>query len=177
MRRLLSHRRERRGRGQALVEFALVIPIFLLLLFGLIDMARIVYFNSTLSQAAREGARLAAVEAYWVGRTEAYCNTDGGPVCRADVTELRADVLQAANRMMTPFAAIADEDLHLSCDATTPPTGAWSSPTHNCDTPTDRQPQGLVSVRIAIEIEPITPMLGQIIGSLELSGAATMEIN
>ena len=55
------------SRGQALVEFALVIPIFLLLLFGLIDVGRLVYMNSVLSQAAREGTRLASVEASWMG--------------------------------------------------------------------------------------------------------------
>ncbi len=53
--------------GQALVEFALVIPVFLFILFGLLDVGRLVYTNSTLSQAAREGARLAAAEAGWIG--------------------------------------------------------------------------------------------------------------
>ena len=48
--------RRPRSRGQSLVEFALVIPIFLLLLFGLIDGGRLVYQHSVLSQAAREGA-------------------------------------------------------------------------------------------------------------------------
>ena len=43
--------------GQALVEFALVLPIFLLLLFGLIDVGRLVYTWNALNQAAREGAR------------------------------------------------------------------------------------------------------------------------
>ena len=49
--------------GQALVEFALILPVFLLLLFGLIDVGRYVYMNTVLSQAAREGARLGAAEA------------------------------------------------------------------------------------------------------------------
>ena len=53
--------------GQTLVEFALVFPVFILLLFGIVDAGRFVYMNSVLSQAAREGARLAAVEASWIG--------------------------------------------------------------------------------------------------------------
>lgn len=179
------HRRRDRpeaSRGQALVEFALVIPIFLLMLFGLVDMARIVYFNSTLSQAAREGARLAAVEAYWVGSTTAGCNQAGGPVCPATVTDLRTDILAATNGMMTPFGAIADANLHLSCDLDTAPTGSWTSPPRNCNAPATRDPgsptgNALVSVRVVMEITPITPIIGNLIGTLELSGAATMDIN
>lgn len=52
----------RRSRGQALVEFALAIPIFLVLLFGLVDIGRLVYVNNAISQAAREGARYGAVQ-------------------------------------------------------------------------------------------------------------------
>jgi hypothetical protein len=47
--------------GQALVEFALVIPIFLLLLIALFDLGRAVFAYNTLTNAAREGARLAIV--------------------------------------------------------------------------------------------------------------------
>ena len=126
-----------RSRGQSMVEFALVLPIFLLMLFGLIDMARIVYFNSTLSQAAREGARTASVEAYWVGRTEPSCNQPGGAICPASVNALRADVLDAANGMMT-FGTIPDASLHLSCDLNTAPAGEWTSPTRNCNSTASR---------------------------------------
>jgi Flp pilus assembly protein TadG len=54
-------RRHRSSRGQALVEFSLVIPIFLLLLVGLFDLGRAVFAYNTLTNAAREGARLAIV--------------------------------------------------------------------------------------------------------------------
>jgi hypothetical protein len=45
------------------VEFALVFPIFILLLFGLIDLGRLVYANNALAEAAREGARWGSVQA------------------------------------------------------------------------------------------------------------------
>jgi Flp pilus assembly protein TadG len=56
----------RRGtrRGQALVEFALVIPLFLLLLVAIFDLGRAVFAWNTLSNAAREGARIAIVNQY-----------------------------------------------------------------------------------------------------------------
>jgi Flp pilus assembly protein TadG len=51
----------RRSRGQALVEFALVFPIALIVLFGVFDVGRAVFIYNGLTNAAREGARLAIV--------------------------------------------------------------------------------------------------------------------
>lgn len=52
----------RRGqRGQGLAEFAIAIPIFLLILFGIFDVGRAVYAYNSVTNAAREGARLAIV--------------------------------------------------------------------------------------------------------------------
>ncbi len=48
-------------RGQSLVEFTIVIPIFLAMLFGIFDLGRVVWANNSLAQAAREGARYAIV--------------------------------------------------------------------------------------------------------------------
>jgi Flp pilus assembly protein TadG len=53
--------RPARDRGAAAVEFALVLPLLLLLVFGLIDFGRALNAQITLTQAAREGARLAAL--------------------------------------------------------------------------------------------------------------------
>lgn len=51
----------REQHGQALVEMALVLPLILLLLFGVIEMGRIGHAYITVSNAAREGARLATI--------------------------------------------------------------------------------------------------------------------
>ncbi len=48
-----------RERSQALIEFALVSPVLLLLLFGIIDIGRAIFYYDTLNHAAREGARVA----------------------------------------------------------------------------------------------------------------------
>lgn len=45
--------------SQALIEFALISPVLLLLLFGIIDIGRAVFYYDTLGHAAREGARSA----------------------------------------------------------------------------------------------------------------------
>ena len=46
-----------RERGQSLVEFALVIPIVILIMVGLFDLGRVVFINNSLSDGARDGAR------------------------------------------------------------------------------------------------------------------------
>jgi hypothetical protein len=42
-----------------LIEFALVSPVLLLLVFGIIDIGRAVFYYDTLNHAVREGARIA----------------------------------------------------------------------------------------------------------------------
>lgn len=50
-----------RTRGQALVEFALVFPIFAMVVFGIISLGLWVFYQQQLSNAAREAARYAAI--------------------------------------------------------------------------------------------------------------------
>jgi hypothetical protein len=47
--------------GQGLMEFALVLPVFLALLLGTVDIGRAIWANNTVANAAREAARYAAV--------------------------------------------------------------------------------------------------------------------
>jgi len=48
-------------RGQALVEFALILPLLMLVLFGIVEFGRAWNAKQVLTDAAREGARLAVV--------------------------------------------------------------------------------------------------------------------
>jgi len=51
----------RRRKGAALVEFALIVPLLIFLLLGIIEFGIMVMHQLTLEQAAREGSRIAAV--------------------------------------------------------------------------------------------------------------------
>jgi Flp pilus assembly protein TadG len=51
----------RRQKGQAVIEFAVVLPLFLLVVFGCIYSGMLFYDYSTLSNLARSGAREAAI--------------------------------------------------------------------------------------------------------------------
>ncbi len=48
--------------GQTLVEFALVLPMLLILMFGIVDFGRAFYTWLTVTNAAREGARVGATQ-------------------------------------------------------------------------------------------------------------------
>lgn len=48
-------------RGQALAEFAMVAPFFFLILFGIIEAGRFIFYYEILHNATREGARYAIV--------------------------------------------------------------------------------------------------------------------
>lgn len=51
----------RTRRGQAVVEFALVLPVFLLLLFGALEFGRVFVRLHLMTNAAREGARVGSL--------------------------------------------------------------------------------------------------------------------
>lgn len=56
-----SRRQEHREGGAAAVEFALVVPLLLLLVFGIVEFGRAYNAQVTLQHAVREGARYYAI--------------------------------------------------------------------------------------------------------------------
>jgi Flp pilus assembly protein TadG len=102
-------RRGRKQRGQSLVEFALVAPLFLLLIFGICDFGIAFYSWITITNAAREGARLGAVqgtEGEIIGRVNAA--TDHLDTDNVDVT-----VTNAEGDPGEAVAVEVDYDYHL----------------------------------------------------------------
>lgn len=55
-----SHRKNRRG--AAAVEFAVIAPVFILLVFGMVEFGRMVMVQQVLTNASREGARRAVLD-------------------------------------------------------------------------------------------------------------------
>ena len=66
-------RRRDRSRGQSVVEFALVLPILLLLLAATIDFGRLFYLYVAVNNAAKEGALY--------GARSPLCDDDSNPAC------------------------------------------------------------------------------------------------
>jgi Flp pilus assembly pilin Flp len=107
----LLRRLRRDERGVAITELALVLPLLLILLLGMIDVGKA--FNEWIDQThlANEGARLAAVN-YCPDSTQSDCGwgTRGCPVtgaaCWAWYVAKQADVreLRPPGRSATPYA-------------------------------------------------------------------------
>ena len=107
--------RTRRGeRGAAAVEMALVLPVLLMIVFGLIDFGRMLNAQLTLTEAAREGARSAAfgqttaqtqarIASVTTGMTGVTSEISG---CSAEATDATVTVRYTFS-FVTPFAAIA----------------------------------------------------------------------
>lgn len=71
----------RKNRGQSVIEFALILPLLLVILFGITEFGRAWMTLNLLTSAAREGARLAVVTAPdWNAVTQRVtdvCNSAG----------------------------------------------------------------------------------------------------
>jgi Flp pilus assembly protein TadG len=151
--------------GQALVEVALVLPVFILLLFGLVDAGRAIYTWNALSQAAQEGARLAAVQAGWIGITGTNCTIpmpDITPApttpCPASLADLNSRVLLAVNRETAEFGPLTSSSVTLTC-----------SPA--CST------GDTVTVKVGYTFTALTPVIGQVFNNLHMGASATMVVN
>ena len=64
-------------KGATLVEAAMIIPLLLLLIFGLIELGRFVSVQATVSNASREAARYATTSGPGSGGGPRYADCDG----------------------------------------------------------------------------------------------------
>jgi Flp pilus assembly protein TadG len=75
-------RKSKRQKGASVVEFAIALPLLLLLLFGFIEFAAILYNQQVLTNASREGARAAISpfrplsDAQVTGVVQQYCQNN-----------------------------------------------------------------------------------------------------
>jgi len=122
-------------RGQSLVEFALVLPIFLLLITGLFDLARAVWQENTLAFAAREGSRYAIVHGsagspqVWSGSdaTNTCSNSAGSLTCQPLFDTVTGAAVGVANVAVTATwpdstagTTCYDRNCRVTVDATAP---------------------------------------------------------
>lgn len=98
----MTHHGRRGERGQGLVEMAMVLPVLLLLIIGMFEFARAWNAKQVITDAAREGARLAVVGN---GGTQA---------------EVRAAIETALNNSGIPGPAAT-----IQFDENDPPAGHW----------------------------------------------------
>ena len=75
----------RTDRGAAAVEFALVLPLLVMLIFGIVDFGRMLNAKITLTEAAREGARAASLIGRDAGVARAREAAEGYDIDKPDV--------------------------------------------------------------------------------------------
>jgi Flp pilus assembly protein TadG len=113
------HDSRRDSRGAAIIEFALAVPILMLMVFGIIDFSRAYYTLNQLTSSVREGARAASVDPNPVADAAAiraivkrYAASAGGVSltdAEISVTQANGDVtVRVTNypfQLITPLAA------------------------------------------------------------------------
>jgi Flp pilus assembly protein TadG len=118
--------RRRGDRGQTIVEFALILPIFILVLVGIVDFGRAVYASSTIQNAAREAVRVAIVDQnVTVIETEAIEQAVALHIGAADVdvTFLDDDYTSGPCSTTPDVGCIAEVEVRYAYTAATPILG------------------------------------------------------
>lgn len=168
----MNARRRRRSGGQSLVEFALVLPIFMTLIFGILDLGRGVWALDIANHAAAEAARFAIVHG---GNANTYC-----PVGPAAAT---ANVPAASSACPYPSPSkqmIYDVATQAAIGAGGPITVTacyGHSCSGNTDNSGDTNARGTpITVRVTIGITVFTGALFGVT-TVTVTGSATMTVN
>ena len=103
----------RKGRGQALVEFAIILPILVLLVAGVVELGRGYTFAMATSNAARDGAR------YVAGKT----STTNGPGLANMCSLVKADLAAVTSNVVCPTQVNHAPPFVAGVDYTTPVAG------------------------------------------------------
>lgn len=135
-----------RTRGQALVEFAIVLPVIFLVVLGLFDLGRAVFAYNTLGQSARQANRTAIVD--------------------QDVSRVKTVALASA-----PTLGLSSSNVDVCFKTATTTRRDCSTTTDNC--PSSSRVIGcLAIVRTHLSFQPFTPVISSIWSSIQLSSVS-----
>ena len=152
-------RRDGRTRGQALVEFSMVLVPFVLLLMGVLDLGRAIYAMNATAEAARDIARVTAVH---------QCNGACGDL--GSSTEAQAVI--ATQRGLVP-SMVFDSSTDVDCVEVVP----GSPPSENVidDAACKIGNDYFIRVHVQSNFAPITPLVGMF-GSHNLDAWARVQL-
>jgi hypothetical protein len=132
----------RKVKGQGLVEFALVLPILLLLIFGIIEAGRMLFLYSAVLTSSREAARYGSAAGDLTGSLRYYADCDG---------------IRAAAMRIGRFAGVSATDVSISYDH----GPASSSPFAIC--PLAAYQQVSLADRVVVQVvstwQPLLPLV------------------
>jgi len=141
--------RRRRSRGVAMVEFAIVLPLLALIVFGTLDLGRAYSLKNRLKNAAREGALYAQTHPL---NLESALVGDCADPDSAEYHAL-AELDAAGDALSGPYTVTFDP--FFSDGDLVPPCGTADD---------DLQAGDVVQVRVTAEFGVITPFIGNLVG-------------
>jgi Flp pilus assembly protein TadG len=137
---------DNRPDGQTLVEFALVLPIIILLIFAIIDLGRGVFAYNTLAESARQANRMAIVD--------------------QDETRVKAVAIDSA-----PTLGLAATDIDVCFKE-----GDSAERTCNnidvCGSSSERELGCLAIVTSTTNFQLVTPVIGSMIPPIQMSSTS-----
>ena len=157
-------RASRRSRGQSLVEFAFVFPIIAMLAFGFIDLGRAVFDFNTLTNAAREAARVAAVNQVdpvsgpWLCAANKPVEDAANPSWTFRGCAMSSGAVLGVTNADVTISYAAPPDTDITCTGGTLTVGC------------------IATVTVVSRYVPITPVAGTLIGPIAMSSTSAIPI-
>lgn len=164
---MFAHAKDQRS--QALVEFSLVAPVFLLVLFAAVDISRLLYTYSAISSAARDGARTASLNGSQFSDCQIIAQVEasgqGFPV-RMDPNSVAGNSdpnnPSGALQPTTPPPNVGYAYIWPAVATGDPPDANCNSAQQRAISPTVKH----VAVEIQYHFTPLLPFLGSITGDI-----------
>jgi hypothetical protein len=134
----------------------LVLPFFAILMFGIIDLGRLVFAANSLNNGAREGARFAAV-----GVRPAECASQSREQCAQTIAVTRSWGVDRSLVTVTAkcFRVVATDPLPVEVSMV------------------DCRSNDLINVHTQAPFSLITPLIAQFVGPFNLQGEAEVVVN
>lgn len=145
-----EHRKSGDERGVSLVEFAMILPLLLLLIFGIIEFGRLISARETVNQATRNSARYGSANQVTVNGVPQYLDCD---LIRAAGTDTGGLVTITASEITVAYDNGPGTGSYGSCPA------GGSGPNENSIASGDR-----VIVTVSTQLDLMTPIISQFFG-------------
>ncbi len=169
-------------RSQSLVEFALVAPILLLLLFGIVDFGRVIYTYITINQAVNEGARTAIRDSPRLPtnadvenavKQHAVDVSLANPCPNGPITAAVPPANQGWIYITEPNPPASAESLSPSLE-NAPGGQMWGQAGGGCSATNPAHDHSPLQVTIRFNFVPFTPLIKQLINTnIVITAAAT----
>lgn len=167
-----------------MVEFALIAPVLIVLLFGIIDFGRVIYIYATLNQAVSEGARTAIRDSALLPsnadvqaavRNHAVDVSLANPCPNGPITSINPPANQGWIYITEPNPPSTPEALSPTLQDA-PGGQLWANATGSCSATNPAHDHAPLQVTIRYNFVPITPLMQQLTANrIIISAAATYQ--